>query len=123
MPGHLDVTPGRRIGRWAVFGFEALVRRPGVEQGAVDGEVVTGQVATQLGLADHRREELVGHVVGQQPGAVLGERGGVEGGLVDTHVQEPLDVMKERGLRSPWETEPDRLEASTPIPTTREARE
>jgi hypothetical protein len=63
--------------------------------------MIRGQVAAQLGLADHRGEELIGHLVFEETTAVLGERGGVERQLVDAHVQEPFDAMKEWGLRSP----------------------
>jgi hypothetical protein len=41
------------------------------------------------------------HLMREQPLTVLGEGGRVERRLVDAHVQEPFDVMKERGLRSP----------------------
>jgi hypothetical protein len=53
--------------------------------------MVARHVAAQLRPAHHRGEELVGHLVLQKAGAVLGERGGVERGLVDPHVQEPFE--------------------------------
>ena len=92
VPLHLGVAARRRLRRRrAVFGFEALVRRPRLQQGPVDGEVLARDVAAQLGLADHRGEELVRDLVLQQALAVLGERGRVERRLVDAHVQEPLE--------------------------------
>jgi hypothetical protein len=46
---------------------------------------------TQLRLIQDRGKELVGHLRVEEASAVLRERGGVEGGLVDAHVQEPLE--------------------------------
>jgi hypothetical protein len=82
------------------------MRRPRVEQGPVDGEVIAGQVAAQLALAHHRRQELIGDLMVEEAFTVLGESGGVEGGLVDAHVQEPLEqqvvveTFAERSLRA-----------------------
>ncbi len=95
-----------RIRRWAVFGFEALVRRPRLQQRAIDGEVLTRQVAAQLGLVHDGGEELVRDLVFEEPYAVLGERGRVERGGVDAHVQEPFEQqvvvapLAERPLRT-----------------------
>ena len=91
VPLHLDVAARRRVRRRAVLRLEALVRRPRVQQRAVDGEVIRRDVAAQLRLAHHSGEELVRDLVLQQALAVLGERGRVERRLIDAHVQEPLE--------------------------------
>jgi hypothetical protein len=70
---------------------EALERGPGLEQRAVDGEVMARHELAPLGLRDHRGEEPVGHLVLENSVAVLGEAGGVEGHLLDVHVEEPLE--------------------------------
>ena len=67
------------------------MRGPGLQQGAVHREVITGDVAAQLGLADDRGEEPIRDLVIQQPLPVLGERGGVEGRRVDGQIQEPFE--------------------------------
>jgi hypothetical protein len=43
------------------------VRGPGVEHGAVDTEVLAGDVAAQVCLLHHSREEAISDLVGQQP--------------------------------------------------------
>ena len=80
VPTHLDVATSRRLRRRrtvlgrAVIGLEALVRRPRLQQGPIDREVLARDVAAELRLADHRGEELVRHVMVQQPAAVLRKR-------------------------------------------------
>ena len=75
----------------AVVGFEALVRRPRLQQCPIHTEVIRRHVTAQLRLGHHRREEDVGDLVIQQALPVLRERGRVEGPVIDRQVQEPLE--------------------------------
>ena len=90
---HLRVPPHGRGTALAVviLGPEALVRGPGLEQGAVNAEVLPRDVAAQVGLLHHRREEAVGDLLLQQPLPVLAEGAVVEALGVDVQVQEELE--------------------------------
>jgi hypothetical protein len=88
-PSRRRLGPRFHLRSW--LGFEALEGRPGVEQGAVDAEVVAGDEALQPGVLEHGCKEEPGDVSVEEPLAVLGERGGVEGRVLDVHVQEPLE--------------------------------
>lgn len=71
--------------------LHALERRPRLEQRPVDGEVVVrGQLRLRR-FIHHGREELLSHLVLDQPLPVLGEARVVEGWGGDIHVQEPLE--------------------------------
>ncbi len=54
---------------------KALHRRPCLDQGAVDAEMLGREQLPNLGIGQHFGEELRGDVTGEQPVAVLGERG------------------------------------------------
>src|ERR1019366_631805 len=97
---HLGVPSWRRWPSLAatVLGPEALVRGPGLEQGAVDTEVLAGDVAAQVGLLHHRREEAIGDLVGQQPLPVAAEGAVVKTLVVDVEVEEELE---EQGVAEP----------------------
>jgi hypothetical protein len=73
------------------LGLEALERSPGLEQGAVDGEVIVGEQVLLASLPQHGLEEGPGDVVVEQPAPVLGEAGVVEGVLAHIEAQEPLE--------------------------------
>jgi len=72
------------------------VRGPGLEQGAIDAEVLARDVAPQLGLLDDLGQEPIGDLGLEQPLPVLGEGGGVERRGVDGQVQEPPVSTGER---------------------------
>src|SRR5437899_8853672 len=71
--------------------LEALERGPGLEQGAVNGEVLIGEQLQLTSLVEHGLEEESADVVLQEPVAVLGEGALVESGVLDVEVQEPLE--------------------------------
>jgi hypothetical protein len=66
MPAALGVATRRRVRRRTVFGLEALVRRPRLQQGAVHGEVLRRHVAAQLRQPHDGFEELVRDLVLQR---------------------------------------------------------
>src|SRR5215203_2980283 len=107
VPSDLGVAPRRRLGRRTSLRLERLVRGPRLQKGAIDREVVRGEVATQLRLVHDRSEELIRHLRLEEALTVLGERGGVEGGLVDAHVQEPLE---QQDVVEPFAERPGRIE-------------
>ncbi len=80
---------GRLVG--AVLGTEALERRPGLDQRAIDREVVVRQEALDLGVPQNGLEELRGDVGIEQPVAVLGERRMIPYGIVDAEPDEPAE--------------------------------
>src|SRR2546421_992519 len=71
--------------------LEALERGPGLEQGAVNGEVLVGEQVQLTSLVEHGLEEESADVVLQEPVAVLGEGALVESGVLDVEVHEPLE--------------------------------
>ena len=77
--------------RRCVVGFEALVRRPRLQQRPIHREMIRRHVATQLRLDHHRSEEPIGDLMIQQPLPVLRERGRVEGPVIDRQIEEPLE--------------------------------
>jgi hypothetical protein len=83
------VVRRRAVAGLLVFGSEALHRCPGLDQGAVDGEVLAAHQAQRVRLLQHPVEELAGHVVLQQTLPVLGERRVIEARLDGVHVEEP----------------------------------
>ena len=52
----------RRRPRFPVFALETLLPGPGLNQSAVDGEVLVGEQASLPGLRQHRRKESLGHL-------------------------------------------------------------
>src|SRR5258708_30773387 len=69
---------GWRSRRRFVLRTEALEAGRSFDQRAVDGEVFIAQQPQPSCLAHHFVEELLGHVMLEQPLAVLSERGRVE---------------------------------------------
>jgi hypothetical protein len=53
--------------------------------------VLAGEQVLLAGEVEHRLEELAADVVLEQALAVLGEGALIEGGILDVHVQEPLE--------------------------------
>src|SRR5580704_532605 len=92
----------------AIPGLEALGGGPGLQQGAVDGEVVVGDVALQPRVVHHGGEELVGDVVPQQPAPVFGERAVVEAGVLGVEVEEPFEQQVEAELLAELPLAPNR---------------
>ena len=92
MPLHLDVAARRRLGRRAVFGLEALVRRPRLQQRAVDGEVVAARCsgAAWPGATTAAKNSSATSCSSRRL-RFLVNVGRVERRLVDAHVQEPLE--------------------------------
>jgi hypothetical protein len=72
----------RRLAR-AVLRLDALHRGPGLDQRAIDREVIARQKPFHLGLRQHRGQELSRDVAFQQPVAVLREYRMVPGRVVD----------------------------------------
>ena len=84
----------RRLAR-AVLGPEALHRGPGLDQRAVDAEVLGRHQAPDLGIGQHLGQEPGRDVAGEQPVAVLGEGGLVPGRVVDPEPDEPAEQQVE----------------------------
>ena len=85
-------VPSRTRGRilLVVLGPEALERRPGLQQCAVDGEVLFGEEPSAPGFRQHRLHEPGRDIVLHEPPPVLREGRGIEGGVIEVEVQEPL---------------------------------
>lgn len=62
-----------------------------LDQRAIDREVIVGQEALDLGVTQHRFEQLGGNVGIEQPVAVLGERRMIPHGIIDTEPDEPAE--------------------------------
>jgi hypothetical protein len=73
----------------ALLGLKALLRSPGFDQRAVDGEVLLGQM--RLCLLQHSREELAGRGLVQKPFPVLGKHGMVPDRLVHLQPHKPTE--------------------------------
>src|SRR5688500_329158 len=100
---------GRRLAR-AVLRFDALHRSPGLDQRAVDREVIARQQLLHLGLGQHRTQELGRDVALKQPVAVLREHRMVPGWIVDADAHEPAE---QKVVFQPLHTQPlraDRVE-------------
>jgi len=82
------IASGRRRAR-TVLRLDALHRRPGLDQRAVDGEVVGGQEPLDLGLRQDRAQELRGDVAFEQPVPVLREDRMVPGRIVNADADKP----------------------------------
>ena len=93
----------RRVGVVGAPGLKALKTGPGLDQRAVHGEVLIREQPFALRDPHHDIEELRGHLVFHQPLAVLGERRGIEGRLLQVHVEEPAkqDVVIEHLAEQP----------------------
>lgn len=76
---------------WAVLRFDALHRRPRLDQCAIDREVVRRQKIRHLGLRQHRSKELRRDVALQQPVAIFGEHRMVLGRVIDADADEPAE--------------------------------
>ena len=91
-----SVRRGGRLARTAVIGrrilrprLEALHRGPGLDQGAVDGEVFVRQKRRYLPVGENGSQELARHLRRQQPVAVLGENRRDPCRIIDAETHEP----------------------------------
>lgn len=87
----LAVEARRRRLPGAILRPEALHRRPSLDQGAVDREVLVGEQRRKFGSGQHGGEELGGDLTVEQPVAVLGEHGHVPDRVVDPEPNEPAE--------------------------------
>jgi len=100
----MEVRAIAAIGIGPILGAEALVRGPGLDQRAVDGEVIVRHES--LRLLVHRREKLLRHLAVQQPVAVLREHGVVPHRVVHAQAHEPaeqqviVDLLDQLALRA-----------------------
>ena len=88
----IDARVSRVVGRIAVVGalfLEALEARAGFDHRAIDGEVITAHQLRTLRLRDDDAEKFTGHVVLEQPLAIMRKRAVLERRLDHAHVQEP----------------------------------
>ena len=84
----------RRLAR-AVLRPEALHRRPGLDQRAVDREMIRAEQPLHPRLRQHRAQELGGDVALQQPLAVLGERRVIPDRIVNAEADKPAKQQVE----------------------------
>src|SRR5665213_3071562 len=75
----------------AVLGSERFHRCPGLNQRAIDTEVLVQEQFQGSRFAHYRIKKPQGHVLTGQSLTVLAERGGVERRLLKAHVQEPAE--------------------------------
>ena len=81
-------TRARRFTR-AVLRAKAFRACPGLQQSAVNREVLARQQALDFVLRQHGREELTRHLALQKPVAVLGETRGVSHRILDAEPDKP----------------------------------
>jgi hypothetical protein len=95
----LGIAPAilRRITR-AIFGLEALHGRPGLNQGAVNREVVGRGQLLHLGLGQNGSQELGRGVTDEEPIAALGGGRVILGGIIKA---EPDELAKQRVIVEP----------------------
>ena len=89
----LGVAPAARRRLVATFGLglEALHARKRFDQGAIDREMLVREQRPNLGLAQHRLEELRRDLARKEPVAVLGEHRHVPDRRVDRQANEPAE--------------------------------
>jgi hypothetical protein len=74
-----------------LFRPKALHRRPGLDQRAVDREMIRAEQTLHPRLRQHRAQELGGDVALQQAIAVLGERRVIPHRIVNANADEPAE--------------------------------
>ena len=91
----LAIAP--RIRRWAgaILRPEALDACPGVEQRAIDREVLRREQGLHPELHQHGGKEACRHLARQQPVAVLGKSRGVPDRVVHTEADKPAEQQVE----------------------------
>ena len=77
------------LGRLTVLALEALERGPGIDQRAVDGEMIGREQTLATGKAHHLVEETARHIRGNQPFAQAAEIRLIEAGALQPHVEKP----------------------------------
>ena len=94
----------RRPGRGVALPLEALLARPGLDQRAVDREVLIGQQAMGLGLRQDLLEERRGHLARQQAVPVLREDGHIPHRRVQIKADKPAkqQVVLQRLHQKPF---------------------
>ena len=111
------LRPGDGGSSATVLGAEALHRRPGLDQRAVDREVLVRQERLHLWVGAAPRQELGRHVGLQQPVAVLGEHRVVPHRIVHPEPHEPaveqvvVELLHQQPLGADRE---ERLQQSRP---------
>src|SRR5450759_381303 len=86
------IATGIRAGRFIIVDRpEALVARPGLDQRAVDGEMLVAEQTSRARLAKHGLEEALGDLPPQEPLAVLGEHRHVPNRVLDAQAHEPAE--------------------------------
>ncbi len=90
---YLDVAAAVTGWGWRaiVFRPHALHRRPGLNQRAVDAEVVVRQKPLHPRLRQNRRQELARHVALKQPVTILRKRRGVPNRRIHRQSDEPAE--------------------------------
>src|SRR5450759_4141286 len=106
----VPIASGIRARSAAVLALIRLHRRPCFDQRAVDTKVLVRQQLQAPRFAHHGIEELHSNLFAREALAVLAEGGGIEGGFLQTHIQEPAkqDVVVERLAKEP--ITPDRIQ-------------
>jgi len=74
-----------------ILGPEALLSSPGLDERAIDREVLIREQRCLAGLAEHRVEEGLRDLAAQEPLAVLGEHGDVPDRVVGVQSDEPAE--------------------------------
>ncbi len=102
----LPLEVARRTGAGSgplVLRPEALLPGPGLDERAVDAEVLIRKELRGLGLGEHRGEECPGDIAREQPLAVLGEHGHIPDRVVGVEPDEPAEeqVVVERLHQQP----------------------
>ena len=89
VPAAIAAAVRRLVG--AVLGAEALHRRPGLDQRAVDREVLAAQELPNVRVAEDRRQEFGRDLALKQPVAVGREDGRMPDRIVDPEPHEPAE--------------------------------
>ena len=92
-PLAFEVAPGgpASAGAALVARAEALLPGPGLDERAVDAEVLIAEQLAAAGLGQHGREEGGGDLAAEEPLAVLGEDGDVPDRVVRIKADEPAE--------------------------------
>lgn len=85
------VAPDPALGRLFILGPAALLRSPGFQQSAIDGEVIGREQMASARLLDHAVEEGNRDVSGQESLAVLAEGGRRPHRIIGVQADEPVE--------------------------------
>ena len=96
---HRRIAAARRlIVRLRPLRLEALVTSPGLDQRAIDREVLVGQQTALAGQVENLLEKTHVNLAGQESLAVLGEHGGIPDRIVHAQANEPSEEKVVRKL-------------------------